>query len=352
MTLLKNENSILTLSKNSRVLVTGPNSNSMRALHGGWSYSWQGSGVEEYSEGYSTILDAIKAKVGGRNVVYHEGVRYDNDAKYWVDEAYDIQGAVRAAASVDYIIIALGENSYTEKPGDLHDLSLSENQVKLAEALSKTGKPMILVLNEGRPRIIRKIEPFMSGVIHAYLPGNFGGLAVADVIFGDINPSGKLPYTYPLYTNSLTTYDHKPSEHQAKMVGIYDYESDFAIQYAFGFGLSYTTFEYSNLKLSSDKLSKNGSLKISVDVTNSGDRDGKEVVQLYTSDLFASITPDVRRLRRFEKIEIKAGETKNIEFEITPEDVSFINEAIERVTEPGEFEVQIADLKAKFVYTE
>ncbi len=352
MTLLKNENSILPLSKNSRVLVTGPNSNSMRALHGGWSYSWQGSGVEEYSEGYSTILDAIKAKVGGRNVVYHEGVRYDNDAKYWVDEAYDIQGAVRAAASVDYIIIALGENSYTEKPGDLHDLSLSENQVKLAEALSKTGKPMILVLNEGRPRIIRKIEPFMSGVIHAYLPGNFGGLAVADVIFGDINPSGKLPYTYPLYTNSLTTYDHKPSEHQAKMVGIYDYESDFAIQYAFGFGLSYTTFEYSNLKLSSDKLSKNGSLKISVDVTNSGDRDGKEVVQLYTSDLFASITPDVRRLRRFEKIEIKAGETKNIEFEITPEDVSFINEAIERVTEPGEFEVQIADLKAKFVYTE
>lgn len=352
MTLLKNENSILPLSKNSRVLVTGPNSNSMRALHGGWSYSWQGSGVEEYSEGYSTILDAIKAKVGERNVVYHEGVRYDNDAKYWVDEAYDIQGAVRAAASVDYIIIALGENSYTEKPGDLHDLSLSENQVKLAEALSKTGKPMILVLNEGRPRIIRKIEPFMSGVIHAYLPGNFGGLAVADVIFGDINPSGKLPYTYPLYTNSLTTYDHKPSEHQAKMVGIYDYESDFAIQYAFGFGLSYTTFEYSNLKLSSDKLSKNGSLKISVDVTNSGDRDGKEVVQLYTSDLFASITPDVRRLRRFEKIEIKAGETKNIEFEITPEDVSFINEAIERVTEPGEFEVQIADLKAKFVYTE
>ncbi len=352
MTLLKNENSILPLSKNSRVLVTGPNSNSMRALHGGWSYSWQGSGVEEYSEGYSTILDAIKAKVGGRNVVYHEGVRYDNDAKYWVDEAYDIQGAVRAAASVDYIIIALGENSYTEKPGDLHDLSLSENQVKLAEALSKTGKPRILVLNEGRPRIIRKIEPFMSGVIHAYLPGNFGGLAVADVIFGDINPSGKLPYTYPLYTNSLTTYDHKPSEHQAKMVGIYDYESDFAIQYAFGFGLSYTTFEYSNLKLSSDKLSKNGSLKISVDVTNSGDRDGKEVVQLYTSDLFASITPDVRRLRRFEKIEIKAGETKNIEFEITPEDVSFINEAIERVTEPGEFEVQIADLKAKFVYTE
>ncbi len=352
MTLLKNEKSILPLSKNAKVLVTGPNSNSMRTLNGGWSYSWQGSGVDKYSEKYSTILDAITAKVGKNNVVFKEGVRYKNDAKYWIDEAFDIQGAVRAAASVDYIVIALGENSYTEKPGDLHDLSLSENQIKLAEALAKTGKPMILILNEGRPRIIRTIEPFMSGVLHSYLPGNFGGLAIADALFGDINPSGKLPYTYPLYVNSLTTYDHKPSEHQAKMVGIYDYESDFAIQYPFGFGLSYTTYEYSDLKLSSDKLSKNGTLKISVNVTNSGKVDGKEVVQLYTSDLFASITPDVKRLRRFEKIELKAGETKEVVFEISPIDVSFINEALDRVTEPGEFEVQIADLKANFVYTE
>lgn len=211
---------------------------------------------------------------------------------------------------------------------------------------------MILVLNEGRPRIIRTIEPDVKAVLQSYLPGNFGGLAVADILFGDVNPSGKLPYTYPLFVNSLVTYDHKPSEHQARMVGVYDYESDFAIQYPFGFGLSYTTFEYSNLTLSSDKLQKNGKLEISVKVKNTGNMEGKETVLLYTSDLFASVTPDVKRLRGFEKINLKPGEEQTVSFSLTPEDVSFINAQNKRVTEPGEFMVRIAELKAEFTYVE
>lgn len=352
VTLLKNEENILPLKKNARVLVTGPNANSMRSLNGGWSYSWQGEKVEEFAQAYSTILKAIELKIGKQNVVFHEGVRYNNAARYWVDEAYDIAGAVKAASGVDYIILALGENSYCEKPGDLHDLSLSENQVALAKALAKTGKPMILVLNEGRPRIIRTIEPDMKAILQSYLPGNFGGLAIADILFGDVNPSGKLPYTYPLFVNSLVTYDHKPSEHQARMVGVYDYESDFAVQYPFGFGLSYTTFEYSDLTLSAESLSKTGTLDVNVKVKNSGNVEGKEVVQLYTTDLFASITPDVKRLRRFEKINLKPGEEQEISFTLTPEDVSFINAQNKRITESGEFEVSIAGLSAVFSYTE
>ncbi|ASB49446.1 glycoside hydrolase family 3 N-terminal domain-containing protein [Alkalitalea saponilacus] len=352
MTLLKNEENILPLSKNSRILVAGPNANSMRALNGGWSYTWQGSNADEFYEGYSTILDAIRDKIGSANVVFREGVRYDNNAAYWVDEAFDIQGAVSAARNVDYIILALGENSYCEKPGDLHDLTLSRNQIDLAKALAETGKPIILVLNQGRPRIIREIEPLVSGIINTYLPGNYGGIAVADVIFGDYNPNGKLPFTYPMYVNTLVTYDHKPSEHQERMAGMYDYESDFAIQFPFGFGLSYTTFEYSNLSVSSDVLRPNGSINISVDVKNSGERQGKEVVQLYTSTHFASITPDVRRLRRFEKIALEPGETKTVSFSIAPEDISFINAQNKRVTEPGAFDVLIDDLKATVHYTE
>ncbi|WP_026475391.1 glycoside hydrolase family 3 N-terminal domain-containing protein [Alkaliflexus imshenetskii] len=350
ITLLKNEGNVLPLPKTARVLLAGPNANSMRTLNGGWTYSWQGEKVHEFADGYSTILDAVKAKVGERNVIFREGVRYVDGASYWVDEAYDIAGAVRAAAGVDYIILALGENSYTEKPGDLHDLILSDNQLELASALAKTGKPVVLVLNQGRPRLIRTIEPLMKGVINAYLPGNFGGLAVADVIFGDFNPGGKLPFTYPLYANSLVTYDHKPSEHQAKMAGMYDYESDFAIQYPFGFGLSYTTFEYSDLQLNATTLRPNGTVEVSVKVKNSGDREGMEVVQLYTSDLFASITPDVKRLRGFDKISLKPGEEKTVRFTLTPEDVSFINAENKRVTEPGDFDVMIGELTARFTY--
>lgn len=352
MTLLKNEDDILPLPTDARILVAGPNAHTMRALNGGWSYTWQGRDNEAFTGDYATILDAIRAKVGAHRVEFVEGVRYVNAASYWVEEEVDVAAAVRAAARVDYIVLALGENSYTEKPGDLHDLTLSEQQLRLAEALAATGKPVILVLNQGRPRIIRRIEPLMKGVLQAYLPGNFGGLAVADVLFGSINPSGKLPFTYPMYTNSLVTYDHKPSEHQAKMAGAYDYESDFAVQYPFGFGLSYTEFTYSDLRLSSEELTADGELEVQVTLSNTGARAGKEVVQLYTSDLFASLTPDVRRLRAFDKIALEPGEAETVRFVLRSADLSFINAEGQRVTEPGDFELELGGLTAGFRYVE
>lgn len=352
MTLLKNEDNILPLPADARILVAGPNAHTMRALNGGWSYTWQGRDSEAFTGDYATILDAIRAKVGAHRVEFVEGVRYVNEASYWVEEEVNVAAAVRAAARADYIVLALGENSYTEKPGDLHDLTLSEKQLRLAESLAATGKPVILVLNEGRPRIIRRIEPLMKGVLQAYLPGNYGGLAVADVLFGSINPSGKLPYTYPMYTNSLVTYDHKPSEHQAKMAGAYDYESDFAVQYPFGFGLSYTEFAYSDLRLSSEELTADGELEVQVTLSNTGARAGKEVVQLYTSDLFASLTPDVRRLRAFDKIALEPGEAETVRFVLRSADLSFINAEGRRVTEPGAFELELGGLTAGFRYVE
>lgn len=348
ITLLKNNDNTLPLDKNVKVLVAGPNANSMRSLNGGWSYSWQGEKVEEFAAEYSTILEAISEKVGSDKITFREGVRYENEGHYWQDEAFDVDGAVKAAASADYVVIVLGENSYCEKPGDLHDLTLSENQITLAKELARAGKPMILVLNQGRPRIIREIEPLMSAVVNAYLPGNYGGQAVADVIFGDFNPSGKLPFTYPLYPNSLVTYDHKPSEHQAKMAGMYDYESDFAIQYPFGFGLSYTTFRYSDLILNNNTLNPEGNIEVSVKVKNTGNRTGMEVVQLYTSAQYTSITPDVQRLRRFDKISLDPGQEKTVTFQLKAEDISFINAQNKRVSEPGEYDIRIEDLTASF----
>lgn len=350
ITLLKNEDDILPLSKDSKVLIAGPNANSMTTLNGGWTYSWQGDLADVFAEDYPTIVDAIIEKIGTANVVFKEGVRYMQDTIYSMDEIYNIDEAVNAAHNVDYIILAVGENSYTEKVGDLHDLTLSENQVKLAKALAETGKPMVLILNQGRPRIIRTIEPLMKGVVNSYLPGNFGGKAIADVIFGDVNPSGKLPFTYPLYPNSLVTYDHKPSERVRTTEGMYDYSSDFVLQYPFGTGLSYTNFEYSDLNLSNDALTKDGTLEISVNIKNTGDRKGKEVVKLYTSTMYASVTPDVKRLRAFEKITLKAGKEKTVTFNITPEDISFINAQNERVTEPGDVAVKINKLEKLFTY--
>ncbi|PWD99568.1 glycoside hydrolase family 3 N-terminal domain-containing protein [Marinilabilia rubra] len=352
ITLLKNKDKVLPLSKEVKVLVTGPNANTMRPLNGGWSYSWQGELVDEFTEEYSTILEAIQSKIGKENVTYVPGVEYDlSTKKYNVEIPGDLEQVTAAAADVDYIILAIGENSYTEKPGDLHSLRLSENQIELAKTAIATGKPVIAVLNEGRPRVIGEFVSDLDGLLQAYLPGNMGGLAVADVLFGDVNPSGKLPYTYPMHVNTLMTYDYKPSEHQKKMAGMYDYESDFAIQFPFGYGLSYTEFEYSDLQLSTNNLSGDETLKISVKVTNSGDRKGKEVVQLYTSDLYASITPDVKRLRRFEKIEIEPGESQTVSFELTAKDLAFVNRKLNKVTEPGEFEVTVGGLKEKFEYT-
>lgn len=348
ITLLKNEENILPLPKTAKVLVAGPNANSMRTLNGGWSYSWQGEKVEEFAESYSTILEAVEEKIGKSNVTYSAGVEYDFEGKYWEEHVGDKEAVARAAANVDYILLCLGENSYTEKPGDLHDLTLSQNQLDLATRLAKTGKPVILVLNEGRPRVIRTIEPLMKGVVQAYLPGNFGGQAIADVLFGDVNPSGKLPYTYPMYANTLVTYDHKPSENQAKMVGMYDYESDYAVQYPFGFGLSYTSFAYESLTISNDKLAQGENITITITVKNTGNKEGKEVVQLYVSDLYASITPDVKRLRGFEKVNLQPGQSKEVSFTLRPEDFAFVGKDLRKHLEKGAFEVQIGDQTKQF----
>lgn len=346
ITLLKNEKNILPLRKDSKVLVTGPNSNSMRSLNGAWTYSWQGEKTPEFAQSYNTVLEAIENEIGKENVNYIPGVQYVEDGKYYEDEKVDFEAAIAAAKEVDYILLVVGENSYTEKPGDLNDLYLSENQTELAQKLAETGKPIILILNEGRPRIISKFEKKVPAIVQAYLPGNYGGDALADILFGDVNPSGKLPYTYPRFPNALISYIHKPSEEQTKAEGVYNYEADYNPQFHFGHGLSYTTFQVTDLKLDRKVINTSGSLNIQVKVTNTGNRAGKEVVELYTSDLYASqITPDVKRLRGFKKIFLKPGETKTVFFNLQVEDLAYVNNQGESIIEPGKFKIIIKDLE-------
>ncbi|HEX7365954.1 MAG TPA: glycoside hydrolase family 3 N-terminal domain-containing protein [Pelobium sp.] len=348
ITLLKNKDDVLPLKKTAKVLITGPNANSMRTLNGGWSYSWQGEKVEDFASKYNTIVEAIQNKIGKQNANFIPGVSYKMDGKYFEEYANQMDEAIAAAKNVDAIVLCLGENSYTETPGNLSDLYLSELQTEFAKKLAATGKPVILVLNEGRPRIISKFEPLMQGVVMTYLPGNFGGDALASILFGDENPSGKLPFNYPKFPNSLVNYNHKPSESRSVVEGVYNYDADYNPQYEFGFGLSYTAFAYSNLKLSANNLSANDELIVTVDIKNTGNREGKEVVDLYLSDLYASITPDVKRLKGFQKINLKAGETKTVTFKLDKTAFSFINADSKRVVEPGDFEVSISNLKAKF----
>lgn len=350
ITLLKNKNSVLPLQKGMKVLVTGPNANNMRTLNGAWTYSWQGEKVDEFAAKYNTILEAVQKEIGEKNVTYLPGVSYKMDGKYYEEAGDKMAEAVEAAKGVDAVILCLGENSSTETPGNLSDLYLSDLQTELAQKMIATGKPVILVLNEGRPRIISRIEPQLKAIVQIYQPGNFGGDALADVLFGDVNPSGKLPYNYPRYPNALVPYIHKPAAEQQKVAGVYNYEADYSPQYEFGHGLSYTTFKYSNLSLSKDKINASEQLTVSVTVQNTGKREGKETVELYTSDLYASgITPDVRRLRRFEKVSLKPGESKTLTFTITPDDLAYINRDGKKTIEAGDFEVSIADQKKKFM---
>ncbi len=342
ITLLKNQDNILPLSKTAKVLVTGPGSNSMRPLNGCWTYSWQGQLSDEFAAGYNTVSEAIQKKIGA-NATCIPGVSYGKEMDYRIENKDKYDEALAAAKQSDYIVLCVGENSYAEKPGDLVDLTLSKLQLQYAKDLITTGKPVVLVLAEGRPRVIREIVPGVNGILMAYWPGNYGGDALADIIFGDVNPSGKLPVTYPSAVNSLITYIHKPSEEQAKSAGMYNYEGDFTPEFHFGFGLSYTSFEYSNLKLSSKNITGNQDLTITVDVKNTGKRSGKEVVQLYTSDLVAGMTPDMKRLRRFEKIELQPGETKTVKFTINGKDLAFVNNQNKWITEPGEFKAMIGN---------
>jgi len=347
ITLLKNKNSTLPLKKGAKVLVTGPNANSMRSLNGGWTYTWQGDKTDEYGARYNTILEALQKKFGTNNVVYSQGVAYKANGQYFEDTIVNIDAAVKAAASVDYVLLCVGENSYTETPGNLNDLNLSENQIALANALYKTGKPVVLILNEGRPRIIRKIEPGAAAIVNIYLPGNSGGNALADILSGEVNPSGKLPVTYPRYTNDLVGYIHKPSEGSGNPQG-----GSTNPQYAFGFGMSYTSFSYSNLSVDKKSLVPEETATISVTVTNTGNRAGKEVVQLFISDLIASLTPDVKRLRGFEKVSLNPGESKTVVFKVPMQQLAFVGIDNQKHLEEGEFKIQVADQTTNFKVTQ
>lgn len=351
ITLLKNQNNILPLNPNAKVLVAGPNADRMRPLCGGWSYSWQGDIVDTYLPNGITFLDGIKS-IGGNNVKYFPGVEYAKKGHWTKEENIDIQGAVRAARGVDYIILCLGENSYCESPGNITEMALSENQQQLAKALAATGKPVILVLNEGRNRIIRNIADDMAAILHTYLPGTEGGRALGSIIYGEVNPSGKLPHSYPKYSNAMTTYDHKTSEKVGKMKGAYDYNAVVDLQWAFGYGLSYTTFEYSNLQVIEGAEFKAGdTIRISVDVTNTGERVGKESVLLFIKDDVASIIPDARRLRDFEKIELAPGQTKTVTFELAAEELAFAKNDANWYLEEGTYTIQCGNLIDKLTCT-
>ena len=346
MVLLKNEGNILPLQHGKKILLTGPNANQMRCLDGGWSYTWQGHRTDEFAGKYNTIYEAFCNQYGKENVVLNQGVTYNEKGKYWEENEPQIQGAVDAAKNVDVIVACIGENSYTETPGNLTDLWLSENQRNLVKELSKTGKPVILVLNEGRPRLIADIEPLAQGIIDILIPGNMGGDALANLVSGKSNFSGKMPYTYPKEINSLANYDFKKSEEVGTMEGAYDYNAKITQQWGFGYGLSYTSYKYSNLKVSQSDFRHGDIIKVSVDVKNTGKVAGKESVLLFSSDLIASMVPDGRRLRAFDKIELQPGETKTVTFNLNADDLAFVGYDGKWVLEEGDFKLMIADQSA------
>lgn len=346
MVLLKNEGNILPLQHGKKILLTGPNANQMRCLDGGWSYTWQGHRADEFAGKYNTIYEAFCNEYGKENVILNQGVTYNEKGKYWEENEPQIQGAVDAAKNVDVIVACIGENSYTETPGNLTDLWLSENQRNLVKELAKTGKPVVLVLNEGRPRLIADIEPLAQGIISILIPGNMGGDALANLVSGKSNFSGKMPYTYPKEINSLANYDFKKSEEVGTMEGAYDYNAKITQQWGFGYGLSYTTYKYSNLKVSQSDFRHGDIIKVSVDVKNTGKVAGKESVLLFSSDLIASMVPDGRRLRAFDKVELQPGETKTMTFELKADDLAFVGWNGKWRLEEGDFKLMIADQSA------
>ena len=346
MVLLKNEGNILPLQHGKKILLTGPNANQMRCLDGGWSYTWQGHRADEFAGKYNTIYEAFCNEYGKENVILNQGVTYNEKGKYWEENEPQIQGAVDAAKNVDVIVACIGENSYTETPGNLTDLWLSENQRNLVKELAKTGKPVVLVLNEGRPRLIADIEPLAQGIINILIPGNMGGDALANLVSGKSNFSGKMPYTYPKEINSLANYDFKKSEEVGTMEGAYDYNAKITQQWGFGYGLSYTSYKYSNLKVSQSDFRHGDIIKVSVDVKNTGKVAGKESVLLFSSDLIASMVPDGRRLRAFDKVELQPGETKTVTFELKADDLAFVGWNGKWRLEEGDFKLMIADQSA------
>ena len=341
--LLKNEGNILPLAKGKKILLTGPNANQMRCLHGGWSYTWQGSKAEDLSEKYNTIYEALCNKYGKENIILEQGVTYNENGAYYDENEPQIDKAVAAADKADVIIACIGENSYTETPGNLNDLWLSANQRNLVKALAKTGKPIVMVLNEGRPRLIADIEPLAKAVVDILIPGNYGGDALANLLAGDANFSAKMPYTYPREINSLNTYDYKVSEEVGTMAGAYNYDAKVSLQWPFGYGISYTTYEYSNLKVDKKQFTAADVLTVSVDVKNTGAKAGKEAVLLYSSDLVASIVPDNKRLRDFTKIELQPGEVKTVTFQLPAKNLAFVGADGKWTLEEGDFILKVGN---------
>ena len=346
MVLLKNEGNILPLQHGKKILLTGPNANQMRCLDGGWSYTWQGHRADEFAGKYNTIYEAFCNEYGKENVILNQGVTYNEKGKYWEENEPQILETVAAAKDADVIVACIGENSYTETPGNLTDLWLSENQRNLVKALAQTGKPVILVLNEGRPRLIADIEPLAQGIIDILIPGNMGGDALVNLVSDKSNFSGKMPYTYPKEINSLANYDFKKSEEVGTMEGAYDYNAKITQQWGFGYGLSYTSYQYSNLKVSQSDFRHGDIIKVSVDVKNTGKVAGKESILLFSSDLVASMVPDGRRLRAFDKVELQPGETKTVTFELKADDLAFVGWDGKWRLEEGDFKLMIADQTA------
>lgn len=335
--LLKNAGDLLPLKKGVKLLVTGPNANSMRALNGGWSYTWQGTAAGKFHDRYNTIYEALRNRFGESNVKFVAGVEYDDAGNWDAERVTGIEAAVAAAREADVIVACVGENSYCETPGNLSDLSLSGNQRALVKSLAATGKPIVLVLNSGRPRIISDIEPLVSGVVDVMLPGNYGGDALALLLSGDKNFSARLPFTYPKEISGYAVYDYKPSEHTGTMEGMYNYSASTDVQWPFGAGMSYTSFEYSDLKVDHSDFTVDDVLNISVKVTNTGNRDGMTPVLLYSSDIVASLTPDIRRLRRFDKVELKPGESVTVKFELPARELAFVGRDDKWHLEEGDF---------------
>lgn len=346
MVLLKNDNNILPLQKGKKILLTGPNANQMRCLDGGWSYTWQGNRTDEFAGKHNTIYEALCNEYGKENVVLNQGVTYNEAGKYWEENEPQIAAAVEAAKNVDVVVACIGENSYTETPGNLTDLWLSENQRNLVKALATTGKPIILVLNEGRPRLIADIEPLAQGVVDILIPGNYGGDALAMLLSGKANFSGKMPYTYPKEINSLANYDFKKSEEVGTMEGAYDYNAKITQQWGFGQGLSYTTYQYSNLKVDKATFAHDDVIRVSVEVKNTGKVAGKESVLLFSSDLMASMVPDGRRLRAFDKVALQPGESKTVTFDLKANDLAFVGWDGKWILEEGDFKLMVADQQA------
>ena len=343
--LLKNQDGILPLSKGKKILITGPNANQMRCLDGGWSYSWQGSGNEDITAPYNTIYEAFCNKFGAENIILEKGVSYNERGDYYMENRPEIEKAVAAARKADVIVACIGENSYCETPGNLTDLWLSENQRNLVKALAATGKPVILVLNEGRPRLITDIEPLAKAVIDIFLPGNYGADALVDLIAGDANFSARMPYTYPREINSLANYDYKTSEEVGTMQGAYNYDAKVSLLWPFGYGLSYTTFDYSDLKVDRSEFTRDDVITVSVDVRNTGSVADKEAVLLYSSDLVASVIPDNKRLRDFTKIELKPGESRTVTFNLKATDLAFVSaDGSQWMLEEGDFLLKIGRL--------